>query len=261
VGLVDGLELLPLVRAGHGGQPVGCVSSTVELASRFKVRFSADGRNFLSERIIYQLAPQEALAQYSGADPHQASTVWLDSAFGMGTSTRDVIEGYDCPEDALLLPAVLHEGGSSIRRRAICVFERPSGRPLSRHTGWVKGEMGAVKGFELVVRWVSTVGNYDYIVSAPTPFRKWTSLRDATRSESLPGRCWAGIVHHESSTDRSSTTSSSWTGRSRSEYRPRGTFRVDYGRPNKTRTDIGYREMGWGHCMTISSIVSDMAPC
>jgi primary-amine oxidase len=59
----------------------------------------------------------------------------------------------------------VHEGGSSVRRKAICVFERPAGRPLSRHTGWVKGEMGAVKGFELVVRWVSTVGNYDYIVS------------------------------------------------------------------------------------------------
>ncbi|ORY25514.1 copper amine oxidase [Naematelia encephala] len=119
--------------------------------------------NFRGERIIYELAPQEAMAQYSGDDPHQASTVWLDGAFGMGSNVREVILGYDCPADAILLNATVHEQGSSTRRNAICVFERESGRPLSRHTGWVEGEMGAVKGYELVVRSVSTVGNYDYI--------------------------------------------------------------------------------------------------
>jgi primary-amine oxidase len=37
---------------------------------------------FRGERIIYELSPQEAMAQYSGNDPRQASTVWLDRAFG-----------------------------------------------------------------------------------------------------------------------------------------------------------------------------------
>jgi primary-amine oxidase len=105
------------------------------------------------------------MAQYSGSDPHQASTVWLDRAFGMGAQVREVILGYDCPYHATLLDATVHESGSSTRRNAICVFERESGRPISRHTGG-KGEMGAVKGFELVVRSVSSVGNYDYIVSS-----------------------------------------------------------------------------------------------
>ena len=105
------------------------------------------------------------MAQYSGDDPHQASTVWLDRAFGMGGSVREVILGYDCPADAILLDATIHEQGSSTRRNAICVFERESGRPLSRHTGREKDEMGAVKGYELVVRTISTVGNYDYLVS------------------------------------------------------------------------------------------------
>ncbi|ORX38990.1 copper amine oxidase [Kockovaella imperatae] len=119
--------------------------------------------NFRGERIIYELSPQEAMAQYSGSDPHQGNSVWLDRTFGMGGTVRDVILGYDCPHDALLLSATTHERGTAVQRQGICVFERESGRPLSRHTGRAKNEMGAVKGYELVVRSVSSVGNYDYI--------------------------------------------------------------------------------------------------
>lgn len=96
----------------------------------------------------------------AGNDPHQASTVWLDRAFGMGKNTREMIQGYDCPADALYLPATIHGiFGTSTRKNAICVYERDSGKPLTRHTGWVKGEMGATKGYELLVRSISTVGN------------------------------------------------------------------------------------------------------
>ena len=150
---------------------------------------------FKDDRIIYELTPQEAMAQYSGLDPRQSSTVYLDRAFGMGAAgkpgagasplmpaVKELIVGYDCPDEAVYLPATVHlAGGSSTRLNAICVFERDSGRPLSRHTGWLPDEMGAVKGFELTVRSVSTVGwenprhslcpllrmpsrNYDYIV-------------------------------------------------------------------------------------------------
>jgi primary-amine oxidase len=118
---------------------------------------------FRGERVIYELSPQEAMAQYSGSDPHQASTVWLDRAFGMGGNVREVILGYDCPHHALLLNATVHEMGTTTRQNAICVYERQAERPLSRHTGKEHNEMGAVKGYELVVRSISTVGNYDYI--------------------------------------------------------------------------------------------------
>ncbi len=104
------------------------------------------------------------MAQYTGDDPHQASTVWLDSAFGMGGNVGELILGYDCPHDAILLNATIHESGSSTRVNAICVFEREGARPLSRHTGPQKNEFGAIKGYELVVRTTSTVGNYDYLV-------------------------------------------------------------------------------------------------
>ena len=129
------------------------------------VRDADDFSNFRGERIIYELSPQEAMAQYSGSDPHQGNSIWLDRTFGMGGMVREVILGYDCPHDAILLNATVHQAGSSVRRNAICVFERESGRPLSRHTGSQANEMGAVKGYELVVRSISSVGNYDYIVS------------------------------------------------------------------------------------------------
>ncbi|WWC69058.1 uncharacterized protein I206_102994 [Kwoniella pini CBS 10737] len=120
--------------------------------------------NFKGERIIYEISPQEAMAQYSGSDPHQATTVFLDRAFGMGDSVKELMVGYDCPLEAVYLPATIHTaGGSTTRLNAICIFEKDSTKPLSRHTGWLKDEMGAIKGYELTVRSVSTVGNYDYI--------------------------------------------------------------------------------------------------
>ena len=112
------------------------------------------------------LLPFTTLITHTGDDPHQGSTVWLDSAFGMGGNVGELVIGYDCPYDSIFLDATVHESGSSIRKNAVCVFEREMGRPLSRHKGYKKDEMGVVKGYELVVRTISTVGNYDYLVSS-----------------------------------------------------------------------------------------------
>ncbi|TFK32677.1 amine oxidase catalytic domain-containing protein [Crucibulum laeve] len=116
------------------------------------------------ERVIYQLAPQEAIAQYSGNDPLQTTTAWLDRFFGMGGLVRDMIPGYDCPLEAVYLPATTYSSAGSIKReRAICIFEQDTGKPISRHYGYMEGEFGAVKGYTLTVRSISTVGNYDYL--------------------------------------------------------------------------------------------------
>jgi len=112
-----------------------------------------------NSRIIYQLAPQEAMAQYAGNDPMQTSTAWLDRFFGMGLAVRDLMPYYDCPAEAVYLPATtMSPVGSFRREKAICVFESDSGRPITRHTGWMEGEFGATKGYVLTVRSTSTVG-------------------------------------------------------------------------------------------------------
>ncbi|KAG9218584.1 hypothetical protein CCMSSC00406_0001302 [Pleurotus cornucopiae] len=122
---------------------------------------------FRNERIIYELAPQDALAQYSGTNPFQQTTAWLDRYFGMGQTVRPLMPSYDCPHDSVFLSANVfvpseHGGNTVVIDRAICVFEMDTTRPITRHTGYGDGEFGAVKGYILVVRTISTVGNYDY---------------------------------------------------------------------------------------------------
>ncbi|KAF9535149.1 copper amine oxidase [Crepidotus variabilis] len=133
--------------------------------------------NFRGERIIYQLAPQEALAQYGkflapqvhdvndvydprtagGNDPVQATTAWLDRHFGMGSLVRDMIPHYDCPQDATYLPATTYTVIGNIHvQRAICIFEQDTGKPLSRHLGYEPGETGAIKSYVLTVRTMIT---------------------------------------------------------------------------------------------------------
>ena len=89
----------------------------------------------------------------------QTTTAWLDRFFGMGAAVRDMLPGYDCPYEAVYLPATTHTSiGSITRERAICIFEHDTGRPITRHTGWQSGEFGAVRGYTLTIRSISTVG-------------------------------------------------------------------------------------------------------
>ncbi|KAF9234360.1 copper amine oxidase [Melanogaster broomeanus] len=120
---------------------------------------------FRNERIIYELRPQDALAQYAGNDPFQSTTAWLDRYFGMGHAVRDMLPGYDCPYEAVYLPATTFDfSGFVSRDRAICIFEHDSERPLTRHLGYDKDEFGAVKAYQLVIRSIATLGKYfDYI--------------------------------------------------------------------------------------------------
>ena len=76
-----------------------------------------------------------------------------------GAAVRDMLPGYDCPYEAVYFPATTHTSIGSIRReRAICVFEYDTGRPITRHMGYLDGEFGAVKGYVLTIRSISTVG-------------------------------------------------------------------------------------------------------
>ncbi|KAF2090225.1 amine oxidase catalytic domain-containing protein [Saccharata proteae CBS 121410] len=116
---------------------------------------------FRGERIIYELGLQEAMAHYAGGDPMSSAQVWLDSLFGMGTDMLQLIPGYDCPPYATYLTTTFQSGDSVIwRSNSICVFEYVSDAPLQRHS--TDHQITASKNTYLVVRSVSTVGNYDY---------------------------------------------------------------------------------------------------
>ncbi|KAG9123312.1 hypothetical protein FRC07_015107 [Ceratobasidium sp. 392] len=120
---------------------------------------------FKGDRIIYELALQEALAQYGGNDPIQASTAYLDRHYGIGEETRQLLSGYDCPYGALTLNASYHaEDEYFTSPGAICVFEADLGFPTSRHGDTYNNWYGSTRGTALTVRTMATVYNYDYML-------------------------------------------------------------------------------------------------
>ncbi|GAB7358237.1 hypothetical protein MBLNU230_g0388t1 [Neophaeotheca triangularis] len=125
---------------------------------------------FKGESVIYELSLQEALAQYAGNQPKAANTVYQDTYYGIGTYMASLIEGFDCPFGSTMWNVSWHEADETVvARNAICIFEHDLGFPVSRHrTGGGPSEygfanFGAVKGAQLTVRTIATIGNYDYM--------------------------------------------------------------------------------------------------
>ena len=101
----------------------------------------------------------------------------------MGQSVRDMLPGYDCPHEAVYLPATTYSmAGITSRERAICIFEHDSGRPLTRHLGYEENEFGAVKGYELVIRSIATVGKCAILFLIYMTTLKFTTLAMTTVS-------------------------------------------------------------------------------
>ncbi|KAJ3094447.1 hypothetical protein HDU97_008044 [Phlyctochytrium planicorne] len=138
----------------------------------FYLRFTRDTGialfdvRFKGERIAYEIALTEALAQYSGSNPVQANTAYLDSHFGIGATMFELLDGYDCPKGSTYLDLDYYDGGAKTNLNGVCVFEVDSDLPIGRH--WAGDEanfkwFGVNKGYHMHVRTISTVYNYDYI--------------------------------------------------------------------------------------------------
>lgn len=79
---------------------------------------------FDGERILYELGLQEAMAHYAGADPLSVGMYWLDTLFGMGFNSYELVPGYDCPAYATFLPMTFHQGEKTVtRKNSLCIFE------------------------------------------------------------------------------------------------------------------------------------------
>lgn len=115
-------------------------------------------------KVMYEGSLGGMIVPYGDPDVGWYFKAYLDSGeYGMGTLTSPIQRGKDAPENAVLLDATLadYSGKAATVPNAIAVFERYAG-PEFKHQ-----EMGqpnvSVERRELVVRWISTVGNYDYI--------------------------------------------------------------------------------------------------
>lgn len=122
------------------------------------------------ERIAYELGLSEIAVFYSGNSPVQRVTDFVDSGALLGTHSKSLIPGSDCPEGATFLNvSFLGEAMQepTTLQRSICVFEQDTGVPLRRHMSYARDQgafYGGMADSVLVVRSILTVVNYDYII-------------------------------------------------------------------------------------------------
>lgn len=117
---------------------------------------------FNGERIVYELGMQEAMAHYAGSNPGQSALSFLDSYYGFGPNAFELVNGYDCPAYATYLNTSFYwREERRSHQNSICIFEVDAGYPVARHTA--NNYVYTTKNIHLVVRSVSTLGNYDYM--------------------------------------------------------------------------------------------------
>lgn len=118
---------------------------------------------FRNESVMYELGLNEALSHYAGDDPLQGGQEFLDAAFGMGRLSFQLVPGYDCPAYADYVDLDFHFGGKKwSNKNAICIFEYTADHLLQRHSS--QSQVTVSKNNYLILRFVSTVGNYDYTI-------------------------------------------------------------------------------------------------
>ena len=120
--------------------------------------------SFGGERIAYEVSLQEAAAFYAGWTPSQAQTAYLDTHWGMGSAFHELSAGSDCPENAVYIDIPIFSGSAFENKRSVCVFEHHVSVPLRRHDDNVNNQYAGLMDHALVVRGISTVFNYDYII-------------------------------------------------------------------------------------------------
>ncbi|XP_016057642.1 PREDICTED: retina-specific copper amine oxidase [Miniopterus natalensis] len=121
---------------------------------------------FKGERVAYEVSVQECVSIYGADSPKTMMTRYLDSSFGLGSHSRGLVRGVDCPYQSTMVDIHILAGKGTVQLLpgAVCVFEEAQGLPLRRHYNHIQSHFyGGLASSALVVRSVSTVGNYDYI--------------------------------------------------------------------------------------------------
>lgn len=125
------------------------------------VTFNDNGNK---RKVMYEGSLGGMIVPYGDPDVGWYFKAYLDAGdYGMGTLTSPIARGKDAPGNAVLLDETIadYTGKPTTIPHAVAIFERYAG-PEYKHQ-----EMGqpniSTERRELVVRWISTVGNYDYI--------------------------------------------------------------------------------------------------
>jgi primary-amine oxidase len=117
--------------------------------------------------VAYQMNVSEMFVPYMDPDPTWSYRAFLDAGeFGLGYLLSSLKPGVDCPQTAAFIDMTLPNdiGGTYVRDRGLCIFERPTSDPAWRHYSSGRKIVDGEPQYELVVRFVPTLGNYDYVV-------------------------------------------------------------------------------------------------
>ena len=152
------------------------------------VQFNDKGKDRL---IAYQMSIAEMFVPYMDPDGTWSFRGYLDAGeLGLGYLISSLNPSEDCPRQSfalnLLMPS--DRGGMFRAPRALCIFERATGDPAWRHYDAASQKAISRPEIELVVRFIPTIGNYDYVVDyvfqnrGNIKFRVGATGLDATRS-------------------------------------------------------------------------------
>lgn len=119
--------------------------------------------------VLYEAHLSEVFVPYMDPDAAWYWRTYMDSGeYGFGIFMSPLTRGVDCPADAAYLPVTLHDdlGMPFDIPDSVCIFERLTGDPSWRHFEIFEPDKPAEgrPAKELVFRYASEVGNYDYLV-------------------------------------------------------------------------------------------------
>lgn len=118
---------------------------------------------FKGEKIAYSISLEEAISHYASNTPTATNAALLDRGIPIGGKLTPLIRGYDCSEEATYFSTgYFDEDKYKERNNTVCLFETDFSRPTSRH--WGLKDFSSTKASILILRSISTVGNYDYMI-------------------------------------------------------------------------------------------------
>lgn len=126
-----------------------------------QVGYEDDGK---LRSILYRASLSEMVVPYGDPDPMWFWRNAFDAGeYGLGRLASPLRPGQECPEHAVFFDAVFADdlGNPYVQPNAVCLFEHEAGVAWS-HFDFIRGIHETRKSTELVLRFIATVGNYDY---------------------------------------------------------------------------------------------------
>jgi len=137
------------------------------------VTFEDAGR---ARSIMYEGHLSDIFVPYMDPAPGWYFRAYLDAGeYGAGKLASSLIPGGDCPANAYFFDDWIADehGVPQQRHRIACLFERGDGAIAWRHWDFISNQTESRPARELVLRWIATIGNYDYLFD-------WTFQQDGT---------------------------------------------------------------------------------